>query len=349
MSGIGLDLKLALRAFSRNPGFAAIVILTLALGSGANTAIFTLLDQVMLRALPVERPDRLVVLSAPGEFSGWSSSISDTVKPVSQPIFEGLRDHTPAFKGVLAHYWTDFHLSVDGRTDNVRGDMVSGGFFQVLGLRPAHGRLFTPDDDRTRGGHPVAVLGYRLFERRFGGDPAVVGRTVSVNGQPMTVVGVAPRGFEGVELGTAIDVYVPLAMQNEVQPTWTNRLGRVALALARLHGAPRGRRLARRSARVGERRLRAAAAGGPAAPHGALGELQGEVPREEARALARRARYLHAARPVGHAARGADGHGRPGAADRVRQRREPAADAGLRAPEGARAPARARGGPCAAS
>ena len=238
MDGIGEDLKLALRLFRRSPGFAAIVVLTLALGSGANTAIFTLLDQVMLRPLPVERPERLVILHAPGQFSGWSSSLSSTIQPLSQPIFEGLRDRTRAFSGVLAHYWSDFHLTVDGRTENVHGDLVSGGFFQVLGVRAAYGRLFTADDDRTRGRHPVAVIGYRLFERRFGGDPRVVGRRVSVNGQPMTVVGVAPRGFEGIELGTAVDVYVPLSMQNEVQPTWTNRLGewrsRWLVCLARL-------------------------------------------------------------------------------------------------------------------
>ena len=238
VSGIGQDLKLALRLFRKSPGFAAIVVLTLALGSGANTAIFTLLDQLVLRPLPVERPDRLVLLHAPGESVGWSLSQSDTTKPVSQPVFDGLRDRTQAFQGVLAHFWTDVHLSASGQTDSVSGDMVSGGFFQVLGLRAAYGRLFTPDDDRVRGGHPVVVLGHRLFERRFGGDPSVVGRTVSVNGQPMTVVGVAPRGFDGVEVGGAIDVYVPLAMQNQIVPAWGNRLGdwrsRWLICMARL-------------------------------------------------------------------------------------------------------------------
>jgi predicted permease len=224
VTGIGQDLKLAMRVFWKQPGFAAIVVLTLALGSGANTAIFTLLDQVMLRALPVERPDRLVVLSAPGPFSGWSNVQSEVV-PLSQPMLDGLRDRTGAFQDAFGHFWTDLHLSVDGRTENVSGDMVSGSYFPVLGLRPAHGRLLTPGDDRTPSGHPVVVLGHAYFERRFGGDPAVVGRTVSINNQPMTVIGVAPRGFNGVELSTAIDVYVPLAMQNEVQPTWGNRLG----------------------------------------------------------------------------------------------------------------------------
>jgi putative ABC transport system permease protein len=225
MSGIRRDLTLALRAFRKNPGFAAIVILTLALGSGANTAIFTLLDQVMLRALPVERPDRLAVLSGPGPFSGWSETGSATVIPLSQPMYEGIRDRTVAFAGVLAHYRTRVDLSVGGETDEVNGDLVSGTFFQVLGVRPAAGRLLTPDDDRTPSGHPVVVLGHGFFERRFGGEAGVVGRTIAVNSHPMTVVGVAPPGFNGVEVGSATDVYVPLAMQQEVQPTWGNRLG----------------------------------------------------------------------------------------------------------------------------
>jgi predicted permease len=225
MSGLWVDLKLALRVFVKSPVFAGIVVLTLALGSGANTAIFTLLDEVMLRLLPVERPYRLVVLNAPGPFSGWTSSQSDTVDPVSQPMYEGLRDRAPVFSGVLAHYRTPIHLSVSGETDNVSGDMVSGTFFQVLGLRPALGRLFTPEDDRVPSGHPVIVLGHGFFQRRFGGDPGVVGRTLSVNNHPMTVVGVAPPAFDGVEVGASIDVYVPLSMQQEVQPTWGKRLG----------------------------------------------------------------------------------------------------------------------------
>jgi len=235
---MGQDLKQALRVFWKNPAFAGIVILTLALGSGANTAIFTLLDQVMLRALPVERPDRLVVLSGPGPFSGWSSNQSDTVMPLSQPMLDGLRDRTPAFQGAFGHYTTPIHLSLKGQTDNVNGDMVSGTFFEVLGLRAAHGRLFTREDDRIPSGHPVVVLGHSFFERRFGGDPGIVGQAVSVNSHPMTVIGVAPPGFNGVVVGSAIDLYVPLAMQQEVQPTWGKRIGewrsRWLIAMARL-------------------------------------------------------------------------------------------------------------------
>jgi predicted permease len=238
MSGLWPDLKLALRVFSRTPGFAAIVVLTLALGTGANTAIFSLLDQVMLRLLPVERPDRLVVLSGPGPFQGWSNVQSDTVLPFSDPMYRGLRDRTPVFSGVLAHYPTALHVSIEGQTDNVSGDMVSGTYFEVLGLRPARGRLFTPDDDRIASGHPVVVLGNGFFQSRFGGDPSVVGRTISINDHPMTVIGVAPPGFNGIEVGSVTEVYVPLSMQQEVQPTWGKQLGdwrsRWLMCMARL-------------------------------------------------------------------------------------------------------------------
>ena len=225
MSGLWLDLKRALHVFVNAPAFAAIVVLTLALGSGANAAIFTLLDQVLLRLLPVERPGRLVVLHAPGAFSGWSSMHSDTVMPVSDPVYKGLRDRVPAFSGVLAHYPTPIHLSVGGQTDKVTGDMVSGSFFDVLGLRPFLGRLFTADDDRVPSGHAVVVLGHGFFARRFGSDAGIVGQTVSVNNHPMTVVGVAPPRFNGIDVGSSVDVYVPLAMQVEVQPAWGKRLG----------------------------------------------------------------------------------------------------------------------------
>ena len=249
MNGLGQDLRIALRVFWKNPAFAAIVVLTLALGSGANTAIFTLLDQVMLRALPVDRPERLVVISAPGPFSGWSSNQSDTAIPVSQPMLDGLRDKVGEFRGVLGRYSIGIHLSFGGQTESVNGDIVTGSFFEVLGLQPAHGRLFTSADDVTPSGHPVVVLGHDFFMRRFGGDPSVVGRTVNVNNHSMTVIGVAPRGFNGVEVGSAIDVYVPVAMQQEVAPTWGKRIhdwrSRWLVAIARLeNGVTREQALA---------------------------------------------------------------------------------------------------------
>ena len=225
MEGVVQDLRLALRTFVKNPGFTAVVVLTLALGVGANTAIFSLLDQVMVRALPVKSPERLVVVDAPGPFSGSSHSHSDTLTPMSHPMFERLRDGNAVFSGMLAHYTAPLNLAVGRDTEQVNGDLVSGGFFDVLGLTASAGRLFTPADDRVKGGHPVVVLGHGFWMRRFAGSPGVVGQSVRVNDQAMTVVGVGPAGFHGVEVGESVDVYVPLMMQPQVIPTWSRGVG----------------------------------------------------------------------------------------------------------------------------
>jgi putative ABC transport system permease protein len=221
---LGSDARLALRSLRKSPGFTAIVVGTIALGIGANAAIFGLIDQVLLRPLPVADPGRLVVLDAPGPFSGHSSTTSPTLTPVSHPMFEGLRDRTTGLAGAFAHRETDIHLAVGDQAENATADLVSGAFFQVLGVQPALGRLLSPDDDRA-GAPPVVVLADRVFRARFGGDPQVIGRTVHVNSHPMTVVGVAPPGFHGVEVGAAVDVFVPLARQPEVLPTGTTILG----------------------------------------------------------------------------------------------------------------------------
>ena len=225
MDELRQDLRFALRTLAKSPGFTLIVVLTLALGIGANTAIFTLMDQVMLRTLPVNEPERLVVLDGPGAFSGSTHNHSDLLTPLSHPMFEHLRDENTVFAGVLAHYTAEVHLTVGPQTDNVNADLVSGTFFDVLGVKPAAGRLFTAEDDRTPGGHPVVVLGHGFWTRRFAADPKVVGQSVSVNSHPMTVIGVAGPGFHGVEVGESVDVYVPLMMQAEVLPTWRRGLG----------------------------------------------------------------------------------------------------------------------------
>jgi predicted permease len=218
------DLRYALRTLAKSPGFTSVVVLTLALGIGANTAIFTLMDQVLFRFLPVEQPGRLVVLDGPGPFSGSSHNHSDTLTPLSHPMFMELRDKSSVFSGVLAEFTTPLHVTVGAQTENVDGVLVSGTFFDVLGLRPAAGRLLTPDDDRTPGAHPVAVLSHGFWTRRFAADPKIVGQGLLVNGQHMTVVGIAPPGFHGVEVGESLDVFVPLMMQPQVIPTWTRGL-----------------------------------------------------------------------------------------------------------------------------
>jgi predicted permease len=219
------DLRYALRTFAKSPAFTLVVVFTLALGIGANAAIFSLMDQVLLRLLPVAQPQRLVVVDAPGPFSGATRNHSETLTPLSHPMFEGLRDRNSVFEGVLAHHPASIHLTVDGQTEMVSGDVVSGAYFEVLGLAPAVGRLLTAQDDRTPGAHPVVVLGHGFWSRRFGADPNIVGSRLSVNGHPMTVVGVAPRGFHGVEVGESIDLYLPLMMQAQALPTWAKGIG----------------------------------------------------------------------------------------------------------------------------
>ena len=214
------DLRQGVRRLAAAPGFTGVVLATLGIGIGANAAIFGLMDQVMFRALPVAHPERLVVLDAPGPFSGRMSNQSDTLTPVSQPMYENLRDHNTVFSGVLAHRAAEVHLKIGAEPELVNVDLVSGTYFQVLGLTPAAGRLFSADDDRAPGAHPVVVLEHRFFEEKFRGDPSAIGRTVGINGHPMTVIGVAPEGFSGIEVGRAPALFVPLALQMQVLPTW---------------------------------------------------------------------------------------------------------------------------------
>src|SRR5262249_38677496 len=153
-------------------GFTLVVVLTLGLGIGANTAIFTLLDQVMLRLLPVRNPEELVVLDGRGPTMGAVHADA----AFSYPMYRDLRDKTPVFAGVIARYPVSLSLAYQGQTERVGGELVSGNFFEVLGVRPVMGRLFTADDDRVPGGHPVVVLSHGFWTRRFGGDPNVLGR-----------------------------------------------------------------------------------------------------------------------------------------------------------------------------
>jgi predicted permease len=224
MDQLRQDLRFAVRTLAKSPVFTLVVVATLALGIGANTAIFALMDQILLRLLPVKDPAQLVILDTPGPWSGSTHNHSDVLTPMSYPMFEEIRDKNTVFAGVLAHYTVPLHLTIGSETVSADGDLVSGRFFEVLGLSPAVGRLFTADDDRTPGGHRVLVLGHGFWTRRFAADPKIVGRSLVVNGQPMTVIGVAPRGFQGVEVGESMDVYLPTMMQPQVMPTFPNIL-----------------------------------------------------------------------------------------------------------------------------
>lgn len=213
------DVRYAIRMLTKNPAFACVVVLTLALGIGANAAIFSLLDKVLLQSLPVTSPDQLAVLSSydPKEGPDVSSSFSYS-------MYQDLRDRNSVFSGVIARGGTQMNVSYGDQTERVRGELVSGNFFEVLGVRPWAGRLFTQDDDRTPGAHPVAVLSYSFWESRFNKDPNIIGKTILVNEHPLTVLGVTPPGFFGLDLANHPDVRVPLMMTPVFNPLPPTRL-----------------------------------------------------------------------------------------------------------------------------
>ena len=200
------DIRFALRSFAKNPGFTAVVVMTLALGIGANAAIFGLLDQVMFRLLPVQDRAPAGRARRPGPVQRPRRRRSrSTLTPMSQPMFEGLRDHNTVFSGVLAHWPTAVHFSIGAQTETRRTPTSSPApSSPCSGSFPRAGRLLGPEDDRTPGAHPVVVLGHRFFERALRRRPAGSSAAASrINGHPMTIVGVAPAGFHGVEVGGA--------------------------------------------------------------------------------------------------------------------------------------------------
>jgi predicted permease len=229
------DLLYSFRTLARTPGFTAIAILTLALGIGANTAIFTLLDQVMLRLLPVKDPQQLVLLTMRGRHYGsnWGGNA------ISHPMFRDFQAHNEVFSGMFCRFPYASSLSAGGQSERVAVELVSGTYFSTLGVTPALGRIFTPEDDLVPSGHPYLVLSYDFWKTRFAGDPAIVGKTLMLNNYKMTVVGVAQAGFDGVELGFSPKIFVPIMMQPQIivgnpedmlktrRTRWVNAFGRL--------------------------------------------------------------------------------------------------------------------------
>jgi predicted permease len=214
------DLRFAARIFVKTPGFTAVAILTLALGIGANTAMFSLTDQVLLRLLPVERPKELVMLRSPGPQHGHSTSDYDSATSFSYPMYKALREQHEAFSGLLARFAIPLSIVANGQTERANGELVSGDYFEVLGVRPALGRMFSSDDETTPGANPVAVLSYGFWTRRFGNDPSVLNKQFIVNGASLTVVGVSRAGFDGVQVGELPDVFIPMTMKAQMTPNW---------------------------------------------------------------------------------------------------------------------------------
>ena len=222
----------------KTPFVTAVAVLSLALGIGANAAIFSLFNQLLLRPLPVYEPDRLVNLSAPGPAPG-SNSCNDAgscEEVFSYPMFRDLEKARTPFTGSAAHRTFGVSLSVHNEPMTGDGVMVSGSYFPVLGVHAARGRLLTPEDDRTIGANYVVVVGYTFWQNKMGGDPDVVGRTIGINGKTYTIVGVAPEKFEGTTTGRRPLVYVPITMRGELQgwKQWEERRNYWIYLFARL-------------------------------------------------------------------------------------------------------------------
>jgi putative ABC transport system permease protein len=206
------DLRYGLRMLAKSPGFTAIVVLTLALGIGANTAIFSLMNQILLRQLPVQNPNELVVLHAPGPVTGHVSDDGDQTESFSYPMYKALREKTATVCNMLGQYTFSASISSHGQTERGLGQLVSGNYFEALGVPPAMGRVFSLDDDRVPGGHPVVVLSHAYWTRHFARDLSILNKSLLINNVEMTVVGVARAGFSGAQVGKSPDVFVPLMM-----------------------------------------------------------------------------------------------------------------------------------------
>jgi predicted permease len=211
------DLRLALRGLRRSPLFATVAIFSLALGIGANTAIFTLLDQILLRKLPVRAPDELVMLYQQGSHNG--SNMGSRMH--SYPMYQDYQARAEPLSEVICRRLSPASVSIDNQTERVQAEMVSGNYFTMLGVRPAAGRVFSSqEDDHTYQGHPMVVLSYDYWVTRFARDPSVVGRKMLVNDYPMTIVGVSAAGFSGLDPAQAPQIRVPIQMKPAMVPDW---------------------------------------------------------------------------------------------------------------------------------
>src|SRR5215813_247271 len=232
------DLRFGVRMSIKNPGLTLVAVITLALGIGANTTIFSVVDRLLMRMLPVNEPERLVNLIGRDEKGGHELNFS-------YPIYKDYRDQNNVFDGLLAYSETAMNLNEGGQPERIMGVLVSGNYFDTLGVTPALGRAFLPEEDRTPGAHPVAVVSYGLWQRRFGADPKLVGRAITLNTHSFTVIGVAPAEFRGVRRGVSPDVYVPMQMIAQAWParkpddlnnrkfSWLNLMGRLRPGVTR--------------------------------------------------------------------------------------------------------------------
>ena len=210
MQTLWQDIRYGVRILFKNPGFSLIAVITLALGIGANTAIFTLINAALFKPLPVAEPDRLAFVFNGNRERPYSSS--------SYPDYLDYRNQNQVFSGLICYGSISVSMGGAERADLINGLIVTGNYFDVLGVRAALGRTFLPEEDQTPGAHPVAVISHTLWQDRFGGQSSVIGREVPLNGQSFTIIGVTPPGFHGAQVLETNDIYIPMMMQALVRP-----------------------------------------------------------------------------------------------------------------------------------
>ena len=218
------NLRLAIRTLFKTPVVTVVAVLSLALGIGANAAIFSLFDEMLLRPLPVPHPEQLVNITAPGPTPGGHSSneSGNNESVFTYPMLRDIERLQTVLTGLGAYRMFGVNVASHGTPVNTRGMFVSGSYFPTLGVKAAAGRLLGPADDKTIGGANVAVVSYSYWASHLGSDPGAVGKTIQVNGQPMTIVGVAPEGFDGTTLGAIVNVYIPISMRAVVNPLFSS-------------------------------------------------------------------------------------------------------------------------------
>jgi len=232
MGAILQDLLYSVRSLRKSPVFLLVAVLSLALGIGANTAIFSLINQLILQPLPVREPDRLVMLAGRGKHYGGNNGPDK----LSYPMYQEIRDKNQVFSGMFCSYPSTVSATFQGRTELIGADFVSGNYFPVLGIVAAMGRVFTASDDLIQGGHPLAVLSHGYWRARFSADPGIVGKEIVVNGRALTIIGVSQAGFDGVEPGRAPQIRIPMTMRDDLPRTDFGRLNNNRFRWAEVFG-----------------------------------------------------------------------------------------------------------------
>ena len=323
------DLRYALRQLRKSPAFATVAVLTLALGIGANTAIFTLLDQALLRSLPVSHPEQLVRLRYEGSNTGTMAAFGGDDKDYfSYPMYRDLRDQNQVFSGMLANdELQSVGVQWHGHSELVQGELVSGNYFDVLGVRPAMGRLLLSADDAAQNGNPVVVLSFNYWKSSFGSDPRVINQVLYINGHPFTIVGVVEPNFHSVIAGFTPKLFVPMTTKPIVMPgfndledrrsMWANIVARLKPGVSRQQAEAAMTPLWR-SIRASEL---------PQIKHASEQFRKHFVAESKLQLMDESRGFSPLAQPDRSSIAGGDGDGRPGTADGVRERVQPAAGA----------------------